>query len=212
LLDDLEGRCGCPMLRLPMVESYHIDLGFDLTGAAGQRQRSSRPPGTPPSNLCAQEAALAASLAAGLALVPHPFAELAARAGTTEDEVLRSIGDWVQTGVISRLGVIVRHHELGYTSNAMVAFDIPDARATQAGRHIALQPGITLCARRTRSRPEWPYNIYCMIHGRDEESVIARIESLREQCALSDWPFAVLFSTRRFKQQAALISGEMAHG
>lgn len=213
LLDDLEARCGCPMLRLPLIESYHIDLGFDLTGGAARRKTAvSGRPRASPSNLCAQEAALAARLATGLALVPFPFAELAVRAGTTEGAVLRSIGNWVQTGVISRLGVIVRHHELGYTSNAMVAFDIPDARATQVGHHIASEPEITLCARRARSRPEWPYNVYCMIHGRNDESVIARIESLREQCALDDWPFAVLFSTRRFKQQAAVISAEVAHG
>jgi len=213
LLDDLEARCGCPMLRLPLIESYHIDLGFDLSdGDARRKAAVSGRPGVSPANLSVQEAALAARLATGLALVPFPFAELAVRAGTTEGAVICSIDNWVQAGVISRLGVIVRHHELGYTSNAMVAFDIPDELATQTGRQIAAQSGVTLCARRTRSRPEWPYNVYCMIHGRNDESVIARIESLREQCALGDRPFAVLFSTRRFKQQAAIISGEMAHG
>ncbi len=213
LLDDLEARCGCPMLRLPLIESYHIDLGFDLSdGDARRKTAVNGRPGALPTNLSMQKAALAAWLATGLALVPFPFAELAVRAGTTEGAVIRSIDNWVQAGVISRLGVIVRHHELGYTSNAMVAFDIADELATQTGRHIAAQPGVTLCARRTRSRPEWPYNVYCMIHGRNDESVIARIESLREQCALDDWPFAVLFSTRRFKQQAAIISDEMAHG
>jgi DNA-binding Lrp family transcriptional regulator len=213
LLDELEARCGFPMLRLPMVESYHIDLGFDLSdGSARKNAAVSGPPDVSPTNLSAQEAAMAACLATGLALVPFPFAELAVRAGTTEGAAIRCIGNWVQTGVISRLGVIVRHHELGYTSNAMVAFDIADELAAQAGRRIAAQSGVSLCARRTRSRPEWPYNVYCMLHGRDDESVIARIESLREQCGLGDWPFAVLFSTRRFKQQAAIIAAELAHG
>ena len=214
MLDDLEARCGCPMLRLPLIESYHIDLGFDLSGGDDVRRQTvvCGRPGVSPANLSVQEAALAARLATGLALVPFPFAELAVRAGTTEDAVIRSIDTWVRAGVISRLGVIVRHHELGYTSNAMVAFDIPDDQATQVGRRAGAQSGVTLCARRARSRPEWPYNVYCMIHGREDESVIARIESLREQCALDDWSFAVLFSTRRFKQQAAIIAGEMAHG
>jgi len=213
LLDDLEATCGCPMLRLPLIESYHIDLGFDLSGGAARRKTAvCGPPGVSPSNLSAQDAALAARLATGLALVPFPFAELAVRAGSTEGAVIRSIAHWLHTGVISRLGVIIRHHELGYTSNAMVAFDIPDAQATQAGRRIGAQSGVTLCARRARSRPEWPYNVYCMIHGRDDGSVMARIGSLRDQCALDTWPFVVLFSTRRFKQQAAMISGELAHG
>ena len=29
-LDDLEHQLRLPMLRLPMVEAYHIDLGFDI--------------------------------------------------------------------------------------------------------------------------------------------------------------------------------------
>jgi DNA-binding Lrp family transcriptional regulator len=213
LLDDLEARCGCQMLRLPMIESYHIDLGFDLTNSTTWKQPadSARTAPSPP-NLPVQEVALAAKLATGLALVAHPFAELAELAGIDEDEVLKLIDSWVKSGAISRIGVIVRHHELGYSANAMVAFDIADALATQAGRRIAKQPGITLCARRVRSEPEWPYNVYCMIHGRDEESVLARIESLRDHCALGDWPFAILFSTRRFKQQAAAVTGEMIHG
>ncbi len=30
ILDDIEQKCGYAMLRLPLLDSYHIDLGFDL--------------------------------------------------------------------------------------------------------------------------------------------------------------------------------------
>jgi DNA-binding Lrp family transcriptional regulator len=212
LLDRLESRCGVPMLRLPLIETYHIDLGFDLAQDGPRSQRAPAPAPAAPAPLGAQESGIAARLATGLALVPFPFAELAARGGSTEQDVLASIARWLENGMISRLGVIVRHHELGYASNAMVAFDIPDARAAEAGARIAAAQGVTLCARRARSLPEWPYNVYCMIHGRDDAGTIARIESLREQCALDEWPFAILFSTRRFKQQAANLVPELAHG
>lgn len=29
-LDEIERRCGCPLLDLPLQEDYHIDLGFEL--------------------------------------------------------------------------------------------------------------------------------------------------------------------------------------
>jgi siroheme decarboxylase len=210
LLDDLEARCGCAMLRLPLVESYHIDLGFDLASERmPQKHSASRQDGPSPAQLSSGERTLAAKLATGLALVPRPFAELAARAGGTEDEVLGTLTRWLHTGVISRMGVIVRHHELGYGSNAMVAFDIPDEQAADAGKRIAMASDVTLCARRIRHAPEWPYNLYCMIHGRDKSKVILRIESLRENCRLRTWPYAILFSTRRFKQQAACIAEPM---
>ena len=31
ILDDIEHRSGLPVMYLPMLEDYHIDLGFDLT-------------------------------------------------------------------------------------------------------------------------------------------------------------------------------------
>ena len=158
------------------------------------------------------EAALAAQLTSGLALSPRPFAELAARAGTSESAAIDTISRWIQNGVITRFGVIVRHHELGYTSNAMVAFDVPDRQATEVGLRIAAFPEVTLCAQRVRCLPEWPYNVYCMIHGRDDQRVLAQIETLRERGGLLHYPFAVLFSRQRFKQQAARIADEVAHG
>ena len=141
-----------------------------------------------------------------------PFAELAARAGTSESAAIDTISRWVLDGVITRFGVIVRHHELGYTSNAMVAFDVSDCQATEAGLRLAAFPEVTLCAQRVRCRPGWPYNIYCMIHGRDDQRVLAQIDTLRKRGGLLDYPFAVLFSRRRFKQQAARIADEVAHG
>jgi DNA-binding Lrp family transcriptional regulator len=32
-LDRIEAECGHPLIRLPLIEDYHIDLGFDLAGA-----------------------------------------------------------------------------------------------------------------------------------------------------------------------------------
>lgn len=216
LLDSIEARCGCPMLRLPLVESYHIDLGFDLglTPADNTVARRVAPKshGTNALRLNELEASLAAQLSTGMALEPRPFAELAARAGTTESVAIDTISQWIEDGVITRFGVIVRHHELGYTSNAMVVFDIPDREATEVGLRLARFPEVTLCAQRVRCLPEWPYNVYCMIHGRDEQRVLAQIDILREGGALMHYPFTVLFSRQRFKQQAARLADEVAHG
>jgi len=220
VLDSIEADSGCPMMRLPLVETYHIDLGFDLGFDDGCAPAGYTPArkvattrhvtGTPA--LSETEAALAAQLTSGLALAPRPFAELAARAGTSESAAIDTISRWVLDGVITRFGVIVRHHELGYTSNAMVAFDVSDCQATEAGLRVAAFPEVTLCAQRVRCLPEWPYNMYCMIHGRDEQRVLAQIDTLRKRGGLLDYPFAVLFSRRRFKQQAARIEEEFAHG
>ena len=123
--------------------------------------------------------------------------------GLGEDEVLARLRALLAAGVISRLGVIVRHHELGWRANAMTVWDVPDERVASAGGRLRELPFVTLCYRRPRRLPAWPYNLFCMIHGRDRPTVIAQVEAATETAGLTDRPRDVLFSLRRFKQRGA---------
>lgn len=102
------------------------------------------------------------------------------------------------------MGVVVRHHELGYRANAMLVFDVPDDRVSQLGRCIGRFEFVTLCYRRPRRLPDWPYNLFCMIHGKDRATVLSRIDMLKDKCQLHDLPCDVLFSNRQFKQRGAI--------
>jgi siroheme decarboxylase len=83
--------------------------------------------------LAAGDRRLIAALADGLPLVPRPYDALGAALGWTEAEVIARLRGLVAAGVVSRFGVIVRHHELGIRANAMVVWDVPDARVADAG-------------------------------------------------------------------------------
>lgn len=196
-LDGITADCGCRVLSLPLVEQFHIDLGFDLCNgikdrpAAGSFERLA---------LSSEQRRLIAALQPGLPLVARPFAAIGQRIGMSESDVIALIADWQESGAVKRLGVIVRHHELGYTANAMVVFDVPDDTVSEVGARLAHEHGVTLCYRRKRHLPEWPYNLYCMVHGRSREEVMPVIERL---CRVAGHPCEVLFSTRRFKQQGA---------
>ena len=63
---------------------------------------------------------------------------------------------------------------------------------------------VTLCYRRPRRLPDWPYNLFTMIHGKDRDDVLANIELLAKRCNLDEIEHKVLFSTRRFKQRGAI--------
>jgi DNA-binding Lrp family transcriptional regulator len=99
--------------------------------------------------------------------------------------------------------VIVRHHELGYTANAMLVHDVPDAGVDEVGERLARAAGVTLCYQRPRVPPEWRYNLFCMIHGQARAHVEARIAELRAQLKLTDYAYDTLFSLTRFKQGGA---------
>ena len=200
----IEGETACAVLSFPLEQEYHIDLGFDLKSA---HKHHAPTPDTPAREPDAREKQLIAALQSGLELVSRPFARLGARAGMGEDEVLTRIAGWLGEGLIKRFGVVVRHHELGYRANAMVVFDLPDAEVDRIGPQLATEPGVTLCYRRTRSLPDWPYNLYCMVHGRSREDAQPVIERL---IRLAGVPGQVLFSTRRFKQCGARYFAETA--
>lgn len=153
--------------------------------------------------LSERDLGLVAALADGLELVERPFLALGRTLGLDEAEVVARIEALIGAGIIRRFGVIVRHHELGYRANAMAVWDIPDDEVGERGRALAASPEVTLCYRRPRRPPDWPYNLFCMVHGRDRAEVEAVIAGLSARHGLVRFGHAVLFSTRRFKQTGA---------
>ena len=140
----------------------------------------------------------------GLPLVSRPYAEVGTQLGLGEDAVIARIERLKHSGIIKRLGVVVRHRELGYRANAMVVWDVPDERIAELGRCLSQFSFVTLCYRRPRHLPQWRYNLFCMIHGQDREAVLENYHHLIECCGLEELPREVLFSRRRFKQRGAI--------
>ena len=153
--------------------------------------------------LAAQDEALIAAIQSGLPLCARPYQEIGRQIGLDEGEVIRRLQTMQQQGLIKRLGVIVHHRQLGYRANAMVVWDIPDEKVSELGNCMGQFEFITLCYQRPRHLPDWPYNLFCMIHGQDRDAVLANIETLVERCNLQDVAHHVLFSRRCFKQRGA---------
>lgn len=140
----------------------------------------------------------------GLPLSATPYADIGKQLGMDEDEVIDRLKLLSSDDVIKRIGVVVRHHELGYHANAMTVWNIPDENISELGLCMGQFEFVTLCYRRPRRLPEWPYNLFTMIHGQDRDDVLANIQILIERCGLTSIDHDVLFSTRRFKQRGAI--------
>ena len=146
---------------------------------------------------------LIAAIQGGLPLVAKPYAAIAAQLGLTETQVMERLQRLQQAGLIKRMGVVVKHRELGYRANAMVVWDIPDAEVERIGGLLADENCVTLCYQRPRRLPVWSYNLFCMIHGRERDSVLRRLEQIVAFHGLEKIPYKVLFSGRSFKQRGA---------
>jgi DNA-binding Lrp family transcriptional regulator len=196
----IEADTGCTVISLPLRQEFHIDLGFDLGSRARGHRTQSSSEQVSQRAFTEVELSLLAALEPGLPLCAEPYAQLGQQIGMPETDVMRHIHGWQQEGLIKRFGIVVRHHEMGYRANAMVVFDVADADVAAVGEQLSREPAVTLCYRRERALPHWPYNLYCMVHGRQRDEVAPVVERLAATAGVTP---NVLFSVRRYKQCGA---------
>lgn len=137
---------------------------------------------------------------AGLPLVPAPYAAVAEAARLTEAEVIARLSALQDRGIIRRIAVAPNHYALGMTANGMSVWDVADDRIGALGPQVGALDFVTHCYQRPRALPDWPYNLFAMLHGasRDEvEAKRARVAALLgDACRGSD----ILYSTRILKK------------
>ncbi|NWK78808.1 Lrp/AsnC family transcriptional regulator [Aquitalea sp. LB_tupeE] len=207
VLDDIECKTGIKPLNLPMVKEYHIDLAFKFMGEGKLCTIPSIPdceifyePSV--SSICREM--LIAAIASGIPLVSRPFYEIGLRCGLSEFDVINQIKYWMHVGVVKRFGAVVRHHELGFRSNAMCVWKIDDVNERE---RIALklsdEPSVTLCYERPPILPDWPYQLFTMIHAKSEIELRTIVADIVARNCISHIPHEILRSTQRFKQVGA---------
>jgi DNA-binding Lrp family transcriptional regulator len=207
-LDEIGRQCSSTVLDLPLVRPYHIDLGFRLDGSGSPKMGGA---GCQPGNWRADDAdiSLLAALETGLGLVEDPYAELGRRSGLGEDEVMARLSQLIDNGIITRFGCILRHRRIGYRANAMAVWDVPDDQVDDIAQKLAQRSEVTLCYRRKRRLPDWRYNLFAMVHGRERATVLDQIDAAARDTGLAEFTCDILFSTRCFKQSAARMSRDI---
>ncbi len=217
ILEEIETRTGCTVLVLPMLTDYYIDLEFPVVNA-DQFARESLEAGTEASatrisedatgDLSTFDAALLLEIQDGFPLSRTPYADIAT---ALEDDLERPVDPEAVCGAITRLqadgcikriGCVVNHLVTGFDANCMVVWDVPDEHLDAWGERTGSLPYVTLCYHRPR-RPaqDWPYNLFTMIHGRDQDAVDEKIDELAtEYLPVSH---ERLYSTETLKQTGA---------
>ena len=90
----------------------------------------------------------------------------------------------------------------------MTVWDVPDGEVDVAASALVRNERVTLCYRRKRAAPDWPYNLYCMVHARSRTDALAVVDDLNAAGGLAQKKQTVLFSTRCFKQRGAVFSNQ----
>lgn len=200
-------QTGLRVLDLPLRHAFNIDLGFRLNGPRAGLGADRNPdmdalqPGDRP---------ILQAMAKGLPLVTRPFAAVAETLGLPEGALIARIAALAAAGILTRVGVIVRHRAIGWRSNAMVVWDLPEAKIAAAGVALAQHPGITLCYQRQTVPGVWDYGLFSMIHGQSRPQALEVLATAATLPELAGASHRVLFSNRCFKQTGALLHQEAA--
>ena len=133
----------------------------------------------------------------GLPLSREPFAEIAEKAGISEEELLNQLSAWKADGTIRRFGAILRHQMAGYAVNALGVWNVPDEQVEDFGYDAASIVAVSHCYERPRFEG-FEYNVYTMIHGRSRTECRSVAHQIILRTGISD--HKLLFTTAEFKK------------
>ena len=153
----------------------------------------------------ATDRSIIAATQAGLPLVARPYHAVAGQLGIEPAEVMTRLRRMLASGMIRRIGAVPNHYALGYRGNGMSVWDVPDARVRELGSMIGALEFVSHCYHRPRHPPEWPYNLFAMVHGRDRDEVGAKVAQIAALLGDADRGHAVLYSTRILKKTGLRI-------
>ncbi len=137
---------------------------------------------------------------AGLPLSSRPYHAVAEQIGITGEEVMNRFKRMLETGAIRRIAAVPNHYALGYRANGMSVWNVPDDRIDACARKVAELNFVTHCYHRPRHQPDWPYNLFAMIHGRDHETTERMVRTIANLLNGDNLGHAVLYSTQILKK------------
>ena len=152
--------------------------------------------------------ALVRTLQGGLPRVPRPYHAIAETIGVPADVVMARIRAMRASGAIRRIAAVPNHYRLGYVANGMSVWDVDDATVDTLGAAVGALSFVSHCYRRPRHLPQWPYNLFAMVHGRDRTEVAAKVEAIAGLVGAAARAHDVLYSTRILKKTGLRFGGE----
>jgi glutamate-1-semialdehyde 2,1-aminomutase len=188
---------GYPYRLFPALRVFKIGMQLDMEAAGAiaplDSPQGSRPTVAPTS----RDTAFIRELQEDIEIVPQPFAGVADRLGVSQEEVLAWLQEAKAAGWLRRFAAVLHHRQAGYVANGMVAWRVPDDSIESVATFAASLPQVSHCYQRL-TYPDWPYNLFTMIHAKSKESCQALAQKISQETGISD--YVILVSTKEYKK------------
>ena len=137
---------------------------------------------------------------AGLPLTQRPYQHIAEQLDLTAEVVMTRMAAMQDQGVIRRIGAVPNHYKLGYRFNGMTVWNVPGESIDDLGQKVGQLEFVSHCYHRLRHLPEWPYNLFAMVHGKSQADVDKQIQQIADLLGDSNMGSEVLYSTKILKK------------
>ncbi len=201
-VDILHRESGALSTRLlPTLYLFKIGVELDVAGTAqagaktaGGYSHQDRKAGGAPVDI-----PVVLEMQQDLPVEAEPFVAMAGRLGISLEELQHLTAAMIAAGQLRRFSAVLRHREIGFSANGMGVWAVPggDGEILRAGKTMAQFRAVTHCYWRP-SYPDWPYNLFTMIHARSREECAAVVAAIARETGITN--HSVLFSIKEYKK------------
>lgn len=197
---DREARADSTRI-LPTLKLYKIGVKLDVTGETPPDAASDAPVYTQASrkkdSVTPEQILVIRELQKDMPLVPTPYTDMAERLGMSLEQLFAAANRMMEDGQLRRVAAVLHHRAAGFRANAMGVWKVPEERMEEVADLMANYNAVSHCYRRP-IYPDWPYNLFTMVHGRNGRECEATLESMAQATGVTE--YRALYSTREYKK------------
>ncbi len=181
---------------LPTLKLFKIAVKLDTTGNDAKKERVVKPKRSNIELTPLHHKVIALSQH-DIEITPEPFKRIVEELDISYEEFFGILKELKEAGVMRRFAGILNHRNAGFNANAMVVWDVDEKRGEEMGEKAAAFSAVSHCYLRPKY-PNWPYNLFTMVHGKTTDETNAIIREMASE--IEHFARRPLYSTREFKK------------
>lgn len=207
VINQLETETGLKVFNCPKLQEFYIGLKLHVDDAGEVdtvpmdkdwvKSEPLKNQAVTPTEL---QRKIITATQAGLPLHSEPYEQIAIQVNSDTETVMQSFNSMLENGFMRRVGAVPNHYKLGLQGNGMTVWDVPDEQVNEVGKKIGALGFVSHCYERPRHLPDWPYNLFAMVHGSDKAQVMKKFALMEAELSPNTFRNDVLFSSAVLKK------------
>lgn len=181
---------------LPTLKLFKISVKLNTTGKDAKKEKVTKP-NKKNIELTPIHHRVIALTQNDIPIVSEPFKSIVEELGISYDKFFDILNELKDAGIMRRFAAILNHRKAGFNANAMVVWAIDEKKAETLGKKAAEFSAVSHCYLRPKY-PNWPYNLFTMVHGKTAEETNTIIKEMADE--IEHFSRRPLYSTREFKK------------